>query len=88
MKIITKFIIALSLILSISVGTTVFFVESNIIQNNEISYEYADSRTDSYSTIFLPRNKDLKILQLTDPQVKFPINNYDKFGEVMKKPSY
>lgn len=80
MNIFTKFIIAISLILSISVGTAVFFIESNIIENNEISYEYADSRTDSYSTIFLPKHKNLKILQLTDPQVKFPINNYDKFG--------
>lgn len=77
---ISKFIIALSLILTLSVGATVALFESNILEDNAISFEKAEARADSYSTIFLPRGKDLQILQLTDPQVKYPVNNYDKFG--------
>lgn len=76
----SKFIIALSLILVLSVGGTVVLYETRILEDNAISYEKAETRIDSYSTIFLPRGKKLTILQLTDPQVKYPINNYDKFG--------
>ena len=80
MKKISIFVLVISLIFSISIGLTAFFVEADLLQDENFSVELAKDRLDSYTTIYVSKGKNFKILQLTDPQVKFPVNDYDKFG--------
>lgn len=80
MKKISIFVLVISLIFSISIGLTAFFVEADLLQDENFSVELAKDRLDSYTTIYVSKGKNFKILQLTDSQVKFPVNDYDKFG--------
>ena len=52
----------------------------NTAENGFIYLESDESR-DGYATIYVPDGEFIDILVLTDPQVKYPVNNYEnKYG--------
>lgn len=79
MKKISVVVVIIMLALSLSVGVAVvcdvFTPEKPVVY-----VEFSTSRVDGYTTIYTPKDYDLKILQLTDPQQKYPVNDYEYIG--------
>lgn len=85
MKKFTSFVLVLVIAVSLATGFTAAIIHADIITDNKIMVDFATNRLDSYTTISVPEGKNFKILQLSDPQLKYPVNDYEKFGGSNKK---
>lgn len=79
MKKLSILIAVLVLALSLSLGVVCIgsFLDNDALPVQEVYVVRAEDSADGYATIYKTENEPLRILDLTDPQTKHPINNYE-----------
>ena len=78
-------VVVLTLLFSALTGWISYWNESDILpeygdtDGEKAGFRYlkADESDDGYATVYIPDGEEIELLVLTDPQVKYPVNNYE-----------
>ena len=88
--------VVLVLLFSVIIGWISYWNENDIMpvygdsdgEKNGFVYVKAEESEDGYSTIYVPSGENIRILTLTDPQVKYPFNNYETLYGASNEDTY